>query len=260
MRNNYCIRDDYRPRLRPEYFDDTVTDGTGVIWQPDVYRRAREIADGLHAPTLVDVGSGTGEKLVDIAGTRRVIAWDLGSNFDRGVERHPEFLWRSYDAEVDEALPIAPQELRGAVLICSDVIEHVPRPDRLLRALCEALADGAAVVIVSTPDRERTWGRDHLGPPPNPAHVREWTLPELVALCKREGLTCGVSGWTRPHDKTYELTTIELVFTVGEATLDACGIARRRRVGTLRASSPVSHGARAKVRRTAQELRTRLHR
>ncbi len=38
---DYCIRPDYRSRVRPKYFVDSASE---VCWQPDVYPRAAEIA------------------------------------------------------------------------------------------------------------------------------------------------------------------------------------------------------------------------
>jgi hypothetical protein len=69
----------------------------------------------------------------------------------------------------------------------------------------------APALVLSTPDRERTWGRTHMGPPPNPAHIREWTLAELGALFEREGFTLAVATHTRSNDGSPDLATIMLV-------------------------------------------------
>jgi hypothetical protein len=68
-----------------------------------------------------------------------------------------------------------------------DVIEHLRRPERLLSKLRFALAAGMPAVL-STPDRVRTNGPDHLGPPPNLEHVRAWALDELAAFLADEGI------------------------------------------------------------------------
>jgi hypothetical protein len=73
---NYCVRRDYTPRPMPDYFDDMATEDSGVIYQPDVYLRARDIADRLGAWALIDVGAGSGVKLADISNGRHVIALD----------------------------------------------------------------------------------------------------------------------------------------------------------------------------------------
>jgi SAM-dependent methyltransferase len=238
----------------PDYFDDMVSEDSGVIFQPDVYLRAGDIADRLGAWALVDVGAGSGMKLADISNGRNVIALDYGANLQRGIRRYPQFSWRQYDVEADDALPVEPAELKGTVVICADVIEHVEHPDRLLRALRAALSRGALAVLLSTPDRERTWGTNHLGPPPNTAHVREWTLVEFVELIEREGITCGAGGWTRAHDGTNDLATIEIIATADGATLAATGIARRQRVGKyLRAARPLSHGRLRTARRLVKD-------
>lgn len=258
--DHYCIRNDYISRPSPDYFHDTSGDEPGVTFQPDVYRRAQDIAERMGAETLIDVGAGSGAKLADITGSRSAIALDYGANLERGIKRYPSFSWRQYNVETDDTLPVGGDEVRGAVVICADVIEHVERPDRLLRALRTALEAGAFAVLLSTPDRERTRGRRHRGPSPNTAHVREWRLDELVELVEREGLTCGAGGWTRPHDRTDNLATIEIVATANDKILARTGVARRHRVSRqLRAARPVSHGrlhtARRVVKRPLRRFR-----
>ncbi len=62
-----------------------------------------------------------------------------------------------------------------------------------------ALDRGAVAFFLSTPERELTNEGPHLGPPPNPAHVREWTLGELEQFLGAEGLH-GYFGLTRSND------------------------------------------------------------
>jgi hypothetical protein len=89
--------------------------------------------------------------------------------------------------------------------------------------------------------------------------VREWTLVEFVELIEREGITCGAGGWTRPHDGTNDLATIEIIATADGATLAATGIARRQRVGKyLRAARPLSHGRLRTARRLVKDALRKL--
>jgi hypothetical protein len=89
------------------------------------------------------------------------------------------------DLGSDDALPPA-EDPSHTAFVCVEVIEHVERPDRLLAKLQAALAPGMPAVI-STPDRDRTHGPGHLGPPPNPQHAQEWTLDELRLLLADHG-------------------------------------------------------------------------
>ena len=214
--DQYCIEPGYKARLEPNYFLDTPS---RYVYQPDVYARAAEIARNLNVRCIVDVGAGNGFKLSRIGEADRRIALDFGANLEEGPKRYPSLEWRRYDAESDERLPVQDSELQGALIICADVIEHVPHPERLLMALKRALSDGAVAVVLSTPDRERIGGPMD-GPPRNPAHVREWTREELVLFVEREGFHCGAAGWTRPHHLSTACTTIELLLTADESTLD----------------------------------------
>lgn len=66
------------------------------------------------------------------------------------------------------------------LLLCSDVIEHIQEPDKLLDFI-EACRP--KIIILSTPERNALvalgHGHSHDGPPKNLHHVREWTDSEL---------------------------------------------------------------------------------
>src|SRR5215831_1019668 len=64
------------------------------------------------------------------------------------------------------------------LVICADVIEHLPEPDGLLRYL-QSIAP--CWIVLSTPDRDVVGARYGTmeGPPKNIHHVREWNMPEF---------------------------------------------------------------------------------
>lgn len=230
--DRYGIATGYAAREEPAYFDDDA-DTTG--YQPDVYGTARRVARRLRAARVIDVGAGSADKLAAIPGP--LVALDFGANLARGAGRHPRIAWRAYDAERDERLPLDAGELAGSLLVCADVIEHLRAPERLLAHLRAALADGAACCLLSTPDRIRTYGADHRGPPPNPHHVREWSRDELLAFLRREGLETGAAGWTRSHVGSRARRTI-LVALADPVTLRRARLAHRPRPGVFVALRP----------------------
>jgi SAM-dependent methyltransferase len=77
-RRNYFIHDGYEHRLAPQYFDDTTNlDG----WQDEVYLFAREIADKYDLRSILDIGCGSGFKLLKYLYNRTTIGVDVaGSN------------------------------------------------------------------------------------------------------------------------------------------------------------------------------------
>lgn len=198
----------YTSRAKPVYYADVADDG--LTWQPDVYPTAADIARSLQCDTLVDIGCGQARKLSVLHPEFKLIGVDYGGNMEHCRSKFPFGTFLEADFEDISMLPLPARVLSKSVVICSDVIEHLVDPRSLMNALRELLKHAPALVL-STPDRERTWGRTHMGPPPNPAHIREWTLAELTALFEREGFTLAAATHTRSNDGSPDLATIMLV-------------------------------------------------
>jgi SAM-dependent methyltransferase len=216
MVDRYSIRNGYTIRPTPEYFDDDLG---GVIWQPDVYGDAGRIAARLGAPRVIDVGAGDGTKLATLHPAFDLIGLDFGANVDRSEARYPFITWRRHDLDTEEALPLASEELERAVVVCSDVIEHLRAPHLLLRKLRDAV-DHAGAILISTPERELWHGVRSDGPPRNVHHVREWSIREFGRLLRVSGFDHVSIGLTRSNDRTEETFTIEALMTRDASTLD----------------------------------------
>lgn len=117
----------------------------------------------------------------------------------REGERHVQFDLK--DAERPDLWP----DLRDYdVVVCAEVIEHLPvSPVHVLRLLGAALRPGGWLVL-QTPNAARLGNRLRLlaGRNPfeplreesvNPGHFREYTVDELLALLRKAGLEVG--GW-----------------------------------------------------------------
>lgn len=206
----YFLKPGYTSRARPEYFTDDTGD---VVWQPDVYPVAARAAGRIGASLLVDVGCGRGAKLVASAEGLDTVGIDVGENLLHCRERYPDRRWLECDLDRPHALPLSPAELARAVVVCSDVIEHLAEPEHLLASLRGALRH-APLLVLSTPERDLTRGVHDTGPPPNPCHVREWALAELVELLAHHGLPPRQVGLTRSEDR-WELMQTILVFVTG---------------------------------------------
>lgn len=206
MPDEYFIRDGYAARHDPAY--DIRSPDDDIVWQPDVYPEAARIAKSLGASCIVDIGSGDGAKLAALHPRFDLIGLDLpGPNLDHCRAAYPYVEWLVHDAEGLEALPVPDQVLARSVVVCCDVIEHLLRPDRLLRTL-RGVLDVAPAITLSTPARDLTWGDEHLGPPPNPSHVREWATEELAALLDEFGFLHRSITLTRSNDRLNERKTI----------------------------------------------------
>lgn len=199
-----CLPEGYVRRSEPLYFTDV---DLAVTWQPDVYPEAAAIARCLGATRLIDIGCGNGRKLKDLANDFDLIGLDIGVNIEACRRAHGHGLWLEHDLESLEPLPLTREQLTGAVLICSDVIEHLRHPERLLREIRRAL-NTAQAVLFSTPEREIHWGSAHRGPPPNRCHVQEWSRCEFQTLLRCSGFTHCVAGLTRANDGDHLLRAI----------------------------------------------------
>lgn len=147
----------------------------GVIWQCGAYDLAFSLMSEVRS--VIDIGCGGARKLRRFAALGiPVIGYDAN---------HPkEEAWidqRSIDLDHDNATDFLKGADLPALVICADVIEHLQHPLWLLGRLIDLALDGN-IVIVTTPDRELSHGENHMGPPPNLAHVREWNMCELVDL------------------------------------------------------------------------------
>jgi len=211
------IRADYAHRPEPAYFADHRPDAHQVVWQPDVYTSAGLIAGALGGMTIVDYGCGTAGKLVALADRFQIVGIDYGSNIEWCRRTHDVGRWVEHDFDGDEPVGV---DVRGAVVVCADVIEHTTRPALLVAKLSQALNDGALAVLISTPERESTYGLWHAGPPPNEAHVREWTVRELSAFLRRAGLQHGSVGLTRSNTLDNQPNTILCVYVADRDRLE----------------------------------------
>ena len=201
----------YTARVKPAYFVDSVRERRGVIHQPDVYPYAAAIADRIGASWLIDIGCGRAGKLLPYREQFQLLGIDYGENIRWCRERHESGTWVEWDLTSPDPMPISEQIAREAVVICADVIEHLPDPVPLVRNLA-SLAERSRAVVVSTPDRALVRGPHDLGPPGNPSHAREWTLSELAQLFGAHGAPPALAGLTRSNDRDSLKHTVLLTF------------------------------------------------
>jgi len=147
---NYGLKPTYNHRLKPEYFNDVLSDSH--LWQTDVYRLAAKLARKAHVKRIIDIGCGRAGKLKAFVDEFETIGYDYGANIDHCKQTYPAGQWHVADLETE----VIAADFSGSVVICADVIEHLINPDALIKSLRNA-AESAAYVLVSTPDRERMY-------------------------------------------------------------------------------------------------------
>jgi SAM-dependent methyltransferase len=175
--SRYEIAAGYKHRDQAKHYDATAN---ADEWQKEVYEAARFIMTRNDLRTVYDVGCGSGYKLVHILGQFETIGIDVPETIEVVRRIYPERKWigKSFDSL---SLPEAD------IVICSDVIEHVPDPDALMRFLVNCTKQW---IVLSTPDRDliykyRFLHKSYFGPPKNPTHMREWTKAEFSRYVRR---------------------------------------------------------------------------
>jgi hypothetical protein len=166
LRKNYFIKPGYQSRTEYAHYDDLEEEDK---WQLEVYLRAYGLMKKNNWKCVVDIGCGSAYKLMKYLGDFKTIGYELPENVAELQRRYPNEEWRS--ANFDNS-----KEINADLIICSDVIEHLVDPDKLMNYL---LQQDFGALILSTPERDICRGSADMGPPKNPAHQREWNLDEF---------------------------------------------------------------------------------
>lgn len=164
----YCIKDGYKPRNFIKHFDDTRNTDK---YQRGVYEYALKVCNLFQYRRVIDFGCGSGYKLVHFFDKYDTLGIDLDVTVKWLREKYPDRAWATLEECGEE-------DLACDMLICADVIEHVLDPDLFCAELRKIQFRRA---IISTPERDLYAGPEHMGPPSNSHHVREWNGREFCA-------------------------------------------------------------------------------
>ena len=163
-KSRYKIVRGYFHRKTYSYFNDTqLTDD----FQNDVYKAAKKYAERSGYKTILDMGCGSGFKLMKYFLSYDTVGIDVAETVRFLKDKYPTRTWLT----TDESLSV-----KADMVICSDVIEHVLDPDQLLKKI---LSFSPKTIVISTPDRKLLDMSDYFGPPRNSHHIREWTFNEF---------------------------------------------------------------------------------
>jgi len=181
--------------------------------QVPVYRLGARLAHKRGWAPVLDVGCGSGNKLVDhFPASTPTVGVDQVSGITLAREQFPDRQWIAGDLSND-AVWTELAAVRPGLTLCVDVIEHVEDPIELLHRLAGVSA--GAPVIISTPDRARYDPDRPLGPPNHARHMREWTHDQFELLLLSAGYEVERSWHRLP--RSYSLTRIEINRTVYRA-------------------------------------------
>jgi ubiquinone/menaquinone biosynthesis C-methylase UbiE len=154
----------------PERFDPATMQGE--LLEAEHLARYRWAASLAKGHRVLDAGCGTayGAAMLAAAGAELVVGVDLASDvLDGARARMPENVL----LEVGDVTALAYEHGRFDMIVCFEVIEHLPEPARALDEFRRILGS-RGFLAVSSPNRD-------VYPPGNPHHVREYTPSELEA-------------------------------------------------------------------------------
>ena len=169
---NYFIVDGYTIN-KPEHC--SLDPESAPYGQQAVYEWAFRIVRENGLQRILDIGCGLGVKLNRLFGPIcDFVGVDIQQRFIDSCQSHQYGTWLWGDVTRDRF------SIKGVdLIICADVVEHMPNPDGLFGAFIRCAKDKNTFVIMSTPERVAMRGEKDMGPPENLAHIREWKFDEF---------------------------------------------------------------------------------
>jgi SAM-dependent methyltransferase len=181
----YFIKDDYRPNTEAVTRDE-VSGGeywnrasiySSYFYQFPVYKYAKKLIQEKCIKEVIDVGCGTGTKLAFIHNDLPTINF-TGIDQKGAIEYCKEhYSFGNWYVDNIEESDKSLGDIKGGLVICSDVIEHLLNPDILLGYL-KGKVSKEGYILLSTPERDVLRGKDCTNSP-NKFHIREWNFEEM---------------------------------------------------------------------------------
>lgn len=175
--DKYCKPINYKIRSNNTHFDDSKHNATNDKWQKEVYIYASQIMEQMGFNKIIDIGCGSGYKLIKYLGKYETIGYETEPCISFLRKTYPNNKWinsgepsTSFNNDGDKQCDL---------IISSDVIEHILDPDELINYMKSFSCN---YFLISTPCLEvliKHFGRTRYDPPQNSAHVREWTFDEF---------------------------------------------------------------------------------
>lgn len=172
----YFIRDGYHINKRAKKTPYLCSEDDASYFQVDVYRFAKVLIVEKNIRSVLDIGCGFGNKLQKfiMPVCKDITGIDSQYCIDHCKRTHQFGTWIVDDIENSHVhLPRV-----FDLILCADVIEHLLEPNNLLDYI-RRCSDSRTLIVLSTPERDKVAGGRTMGPPVNPAHVREWNASEF---------------------------------------------------------------------------------
>lgn len=150
------------PRHTPWYGKKLISEHQERYKFAGIYCKDKIIAD-------LGCGTGYGSKLIANKGAKKIYSFDIDPkviDYAKKYYQSEKINYRALSAD-NTRLPNNSVD----VVLCFEVIEHLEKPDKLLKEIFRILKPGGTCVL-STPNKKASFLD-------NPYHIKEFTLPEL---------------------------------------------------------------------------------
>ncbi len=175
------LRKGYKCRSEPLYFDEEFVQNKGLVHRPLVYPFAAYLAERFGSSWLVDFGCGKAYNLALLSDKFRTLGIDCGENIYYCRNKYKLGKWIEWNFENEEIIPVSSKTARKAVVVCSELIEHLMNPIPLINNIKHILSY-SPVAVMTTPNRNIVPSCNDSSPLVNPHHVRGWNLEEFQTL------------------------------------------------------------------------------
>lgn len=194
--SNYFIRSDYQSNTSIETADQHSGGAywtsrrirASYIYQHPVYSYADALIKKDNILSVVDIGCGVATKLAMLKNKNpniKITGIDQESAIEYCLANYDFGHWIVDDFE--NPSPAKHIKETPDLIICSDVIEHLMNPNKLINYIL-ALASPSTKIIISTPARELLRDKSCITSP-NPYHIREWSSEEFLQYLSHNGLS-----------------------------------------------------------------------
>lgn len=191
---------------------------------PDAYRLAINLARSFGAGTIIDIGFAAPRELMAASECRWIIVdRDLHPTTRRVY--FPNETWIDWNWPPDRDIPIADENLTGAIVVCAGVIADIRNPAGLLAFLKRA-SQHASAIIVCAPERELRGPRLTELPQNLMQPAKQWSgwnLAEFETLLQQNDLCPTFIGLTIDNDESLQKNSII-------AIIDGCPLAQARQL------------------------------
>ncbi|HML34178.1 class I SAM-dependent methyltransferase [Sporomusa sphaeroides] len=154
-------------------------------YQYYAYKYAYQLAKKKELDNILDLGCGVATKINCFFGKEFNI---FGVDQDSAIQKCKKlfcdgvYISENFESPSYEVTKILP---KCDMVICSDVIEHLENPDKLLEYI-KKISKENTYIVITTPERNSLVGINNKKPN-NPAHIREWSFDEFAKYIKASG-------------------------------------------------------------------------